>query len=457
MNRTYKRIRHALQHHPWDYMLLIVAAWVLPAAYGLLNRYFIGYMTYESIVVEQSYEALEVTIEILLEMLPLAVLALVARNIESRQTVIAIVRLACFVQGTITVIFVLISLGFTQAFIDWIKTPESARSLAGQYFRVKVLAIPFQTVGVIFLIAIKSQRRGWMAVGLAFFSTFINFVFDAIFISNYSFSLKLGLIGSAWNNVASSLVLVFTAGYAFIRITQGPHLEAPRSGLSLWKQLFNYGAWSGLESFIRNFGYIIGVVAVVNLIGAMEPNAIGGYNTAMTVMWAVTLLPALAWAEATNIAIGNAYGKKDVLAMKQIQLVSVGAMLLYMLTWICFGSEVWPAFSSWLNSKISPEVVAYSQTTFNYLIVPYALFVIGSCLKAVFVGTGRFYFLFIASAVVNVMIYIPLGLLVRNDIIGLSYAQFLFVTIAIFALDFVITLYLLLVYGYKKLQFKFLV
>ncbi|MGH7452577.1 MAG: MATE family efflux transporter, partial [bacterium] len=394
------RIGRALLHYPWDYMLLIFVAWGVPAAYGLLNRYFIGYMTYESIVVEQSYEALEVAIEVLLEMVPLAVLALVARNIENKRNVFSIVQLACAVQIIITAIFVLISLSYTKGFIDWIKTPESARSLAEQYFRIKVFAVPFQAMGLIFLIAIKSQRRGWLAAGLSFIGVFVNFVLDAIFISNYSFSLKLGLIGSAWNNIISNFVLVLIAGFTFVRITKTAHYQSSESRPFVRNQIFNLGVWSGLESFIRNLGYIVGVVAVVNFIGAKEPNAIGGYNTTMSVMWAVTLIPILAWTEATNIAIGNAYGKRDKLAMKDIQLVSIGVMSLYMFAWTVVGSWIWVQFSSWLNSEISSDVVSYSQTTFKYLIIPYALFAIGSGIKAVFIGTGRFYFVFIASAVV---------------------------------------------------------
>ncbi|MCK5398131.1 MAG: hypothetical protein KAJ33_07780, partial [Thermoplasmata archaeon] len=93
-----KRIKdtfqEAFKHYPWDYMLLILVAWIIPAAYGLLNRYFIGYMSYESIIVDQSYEAIEVSLEVILEMFPLAVLALVAWNFKDKKSVVKIVKTA---------------------------------------------------------------------------------------------------------------------------------------------------------------------------------------------------------------------------------------------------------------------------------------------------------------------------------------------------------------------------
>ena len=66
--------------------------------------------------------------------------------------------------------------------------------------------------------------------------------------------------------------------------------------LNLWentKNIFPIGKWSGLESAVRNLGYIMGVVSVVNIIGGTNPDAIGGYNTAMWVMWAIILIPIL--------------------------------------------------------------------------------------------------------------------------------------------------------------------
>ncbi|MBI2184030.1 MAG: hypothetical protein HYU39_03620 [Thaumarchaeota archaeon] len=86
--------RKAFQHYPWDYILLILVAWIIPAAYGLLNRYFIGYMSYESVVVNQSYEAVEVALEVLLEMFPLAVLVLVAWEFKNKESATRIVKTA---------------------------------------------------------------------------------------------------------------------------------------------------------------------------------------------------------------------------------------------------------------------------------------------------------------------------------------------------------------------------
>lgn len=451
MKVTLETYRKSFQHYPWDYMLLILAAWIIPATYGLLNRYFIGYMSYESVVVDQSYEAVEVSLEVLLEMFPLAVLALVAWNYKDKKSVTSIVKTALIMQLIITVAFVIFLALFGDRFIDWINTPENARPLAGQYFRIIALAMPFQAMSTVLIIAIKSMRKGWLAVSLAFIGVAINFILDAIFISNFSFSLKLGLIGSAWDRVAANVILFIISSIVFWWLVRKEVKIDFNIEKDVAKSIFKIGRWTGLESLVRNAGYIIGVIAVVNFIGTNEESAIGGYNTAMWVMWVITLIPVLAWTESTNVAVGNAYGKKDYQSMKNIQKASVLIVGAYMFLWAILGTFIWGPISSWLNGGASNEVIDYSVLTFQLLIFPYILFSIGSCLKSFFIGTGRPFWIFFTSMIVNVGIYIPLGLLVKASIIELSYYDLLIVTNVVFVLDFIIIVFLLWKYGYRLL------
>ena len=95
---TNSRTHRVWENYPTDYMVLILIAWMLPAIYGLFNRYFIGFMAYESIVTEQSFEALEVIMEVFLEMFPLSVLALVAKKMMETKNVVDTVKSAFIMQ-----------------------------------------------------------------------------------------------------------------------------------------------------------------------------------------------------------------------------------------------------------------------------------------------------------------------------------------------------------------------
>lgn len=448
----FQRLKSVVSSYPWDYMFLIFVAWAIPAFYGLTNRYFIGFMNYESVVVDQSYEALEVAFEVLLEMFPIAVLALVAKNFFDRKKISQILTTGLVMQIVITGFFIVLIFIFADHFIDWINTPDFSRPLALKYFRIRTLALPFQTMSLLFIITIKAMRRGKLAVFLAFTGVVINFLLDALFISNYSFSFKLGLMGSAYDNIAANILLFIISGsVAFYLLRKEFKFSFD---IGSFRSIFRIGKWTGLESLVRNLGYIVGVIAVVNFIGNTESEAIGGYNTAIWVMWAIVLIPVLAWTEATQIAIGNAYGKNDVRTMKDVQIVSTVLMGSYMIAWVIIGHFTWPSISSWLNQGIEEDVVRYSVITFNYMIWPYILFAIGSGLKTFFIGTGKPAAIFISSAVVNLLIFVPLGLAVKYSWIEISYVTFLIVNIAVFSLDIIIISFFLWRYGYSILNIR---
>jgi Na+-driven multidrug efflux pump len=450
-NERFVELKKVFRNYPTDYMLLILLSWAIPAIYGLLNRYFIGFMSYESIVTEQSFEALEVIMEIFLEMFPLSILALVAKKYLDTKNVEATVKTALIMQAFITTVFVILNFFLAPYFIDWINTPDSAKTLALTYFRVRALALPFSSLSLIMIISIRSLRKGWLSLILAAISVLLNIILDILFISNFPFSLKLGLMGSAWNNVLAKISMFLISFFVFIKVlkTDSKILIEQKPA----RNILNIGKWNGLESLIRNLGYIVGVVAVVNFIGANEPEAIGGYNTAMWVMWGIVLIPVMSWTESTQIAIGNAYGNRDIKAMKDIQIISTIFLLVYMLIWAVIGNFHWITISRWLNQGISDGVAQYSTLTFYYLIGPYILYAIGSGLKSIFIGTGRPVYVFIPSAIVNIIIYIPFGLMTKYNVIEISYLDFLWITVLVFVIDLLLSIVFLLKFGYKNLNF----
>ncbi len=141
-------------------------------------------------------------LEILLEMFPLAVLALVAKNMADTASVRRVVRSALVMQLVITLAFMALVIAGTGLFVDMVNTPEDIRERSIEFLRIKALAIPFETLGLLFIVSIKAMKRGWLAVGIASVGVLVNFSLDSVMISEFSFSLRLGLVGSAWDYVA---------------------------------------------------------------------------------------------------------------------------------------------------------------------------------------------------------------------------------------------------------------
>jgi Na+-driven multidrug efflux pump len=444
LNAVRRRLSSAWLSYPKDFMVLILLAWGIPAIYTLANTFYIGRMQMESIAISEQYENVGVILEILLEMFPIAVLALVARHMTDMAKVTKVVKSAFVMQLVITLAFMAVILAGTGLFVEAINTPAEIQDRTIAFLRVKALAMPFEALGLLFIIAIKAMRRGKLALGIAGAGVLLNFTLDSLFISNFSFSLKLGLMGSAWDYVTSKVVIFVVAGIAFfLTVKARPDLRFERKEVG---EVFRIGKFSGLESAVRNAGYILGMLVVLNTLGTAE---YGGYGIAMTIMWLIFLIPVLALGEATNVAIGNEYGKRNLAGMKDVQFVSLVLMGGYMVVVMIIGIFVWEPLSFFFNQYASN--VEYSVKTFQYLAIPYIFFAIGSAMRSLLIGTGNTRVYLIPSAVVNLGIYIPLGLLVKASIYTPSFVELMVISFVVFATDLVIVT-LLVIREYRKLE-----
>ena len=92
---------------------------------------------------------------------------------------------------------------------------------------------------------------------------------------------------------------------------------------------------------------------------------------------------------------------------------------------------------SWFFNK-NAAIVAYSTATFQFLAVPYIFFALGTALRSLFIGTGKTLYYLVPSTVVNLGIYIPLGILVKANVFVPTFEQLMVISFAVFASDLVI-------------------
>lgn len=413
-------------------MGLILLAWGIPAIYTLVNTFFIGRMEMEAIAISEQYEYVAVLLEILLEMFPLAVLALVARKFNDLENASKVVRSALVMQLIITSVFMILVFVGAGMFVEVMNVPEEIAVRSEAFLRVKALAIPFEALSVLFIISLKAMRKGRLAVGIALTGVIVNVILDTMIISDLSFSLRLGLMGSAWDYVATKVLIFFVSAIAFYAtVREKPSLKFDRKES---EAIIRIGKFAGMESAVRNAGYILGMLVVLNTLGTAE---YGGYGVAMTILWLIFLIPVLGLTEATNVAIGNEYGKRDLKGIKNVQYVSLVLMTVYMLFVIIFGLLAWEGISSIFNKN--EEIVHFSVATFQYLAIPYLFFAISSGLKSLFVGVGNTFYYLIPSTLVNMVIYIPIGLMVKMGIWDPSFGGIMTLSFFVFAIDMIIS------------------
>jgi len=402
---------------------------LIPKFYDLSNVFWIGKMSYDTLAITEQYEFIGVTIEVVNEMIPFGILALVAQNYKNREKILEILKAGLIIQLAFSLLVMGIVIGFTPTFVSTIGTPANIVNETTTYLFLKSIALPFESVALLLLIGIKSMQKGKEALYLVLVSVITNMLLDLFLISNFSFSLHLGLQGIAIGYVISKIVLMLIS---LIFITKLLEINW-RSCVTLpWrnyvKPLFSIGGWTGADSLVRNAGYI-GTLMILNAMGTAQ---FGGYGLAMAVMWTL-IIPVLALGEGTSVVVGNFFGERKISEMKSVVLTSLILIIGFMAIVAVLGVLWWTPLSQFFNQN--PVMVGYSVTTFWWLIIPYCLFGISTIIRSIFFGTGQTRYIFYLGCISNFLIIIPFVALVKMGIIEATFENVMIQFAIVFICD----------------------
>lgn len=402
---------------------------LIPKFYDLSNVYWIGRISTDALAITEQYEFIAVTIEIVNEMIPFGILALVAQNYHNREKVIEILKAGLLIQIVFSLIVTGIVVFFTKDFVGTIGTPAEIVNLTTGYLLLKSIALPFEAVAYILLIAIKSLQKGKEALILVTISVIVNMILDLFLISNTSVSLHLGIQGVAIGYVVSKVFLVIISVAYVIHLL---HLDIASILKTKWRDhvapLFRIGGWTGLDSLVRNIGYM-GLLLVLNVMGTKE---FGGYGLAMWVMWTL-LIPVLALGEGTSVIVGNYFGEKRYEDLLNVVKTSMVLVIVIMLAIAGIGVLWWQSLSTFFNPN--PDMVTFSVATFWWLIIPYIGFGIGTILRSIFYGTGQTRYIFYIACIINIGMILPFIALIRMGIITASFTSVMMFYMISFLLD----------------------
>ncbi|MFW9878502.1 MAG: MATE family efflux transporter [Candidatus Thorarchaeota archaeon] len=421
--------------YPWSFIGFILLTYLVPKFYDLSNVYWIGKISFEALAITEQYEFIGVSIEVVNEMIPFGVLALVAQNYKDKEKILSILKMGLIIQLFFSILLMCIVVFLTSQFVTVIGTQSEIIEATKTFLALKAIALPFESISILLLIGIKSMRKGKEALYLVILSVVLNMVLDLFLISDKSFSLHLGIRGVALGYVISKIVLALVSFVYLIYIMniKIPTIFKEKNYKKMFKPLFRIGGWTGLDSLTRNLGYIA-TLMVLNLIGV---NEFGGYGLAMWVMWTL-IIPALALAEGTNVVVGNLYGEKRYKEIPKVIYTSILFSFITMLAISILGIFFWDDISWFFNPN--PDMVQFSIISFWWLIIPYIFFAIGIVIKSFFIGTGETRYIFFISLVANVGIIAPFVILARLDLIGSTYVNVMILFFIVFVEDLIVTI-----------------
>lgn len=415
----------------WTFWFALTGAMLIPKLYEMNRIWLVGAMDLSSLAIVEQYRFVDLAIEVVNESIPIAVLSIVSQATSVQRALPTIKSAALLVGGVSCVLMFSIMFG-ASFWVEAIGTSSQIVDVTKSYLRIRSLGLVFDSLALVALMSLKGQQKSSFIILLTVCTVLTSVLVDNLLYGNSGLSLGLGIEGVAYGYVIAKGIFFGMVWLALLNVSGCRVCEFIALKRSSFKLLIRIGKYTGADSLVRNLFYGCTLV-LLNSLGA---NEFAGYGLSMSIMWSA-LIPVLALAEQTNVAVGAAYatGQKsmiyETLLSSLLVLFIVSGMLL-------LAGNSWNVFATKMNTHA--EIVAISRRSYELLLVPYVLFTINVVLKSVFIGTGETKYILLTTMIVGSCVSLPGLLLFKADFWHPNFDDVILFLGAGFIADFMCTL-----------------
>lgn len=259
------------------------------------------------------------------------------------------------------------------------------------YIRLETIAALFSTLWrfiILILITIKKDKYMYITLGI---QMLLSITLDIFLISNLPFSAKMGVNGIAVTNIIVNIVLLLVS-ILLLKREDIKIFTKEKPSFKWMKEWFHVGKFSGIESFLRNFAFMVMIIRMVNIVAEQ-----GNYWIANNFIWSWLLLPSLALADLVKKEVGE---NEENIRNKTFGYIVLAS--LFALVWLAT-IPLWKPFLQYVmnvNDYGTVFDIALMQTAF------YLTFIFNSSIfDSTFYGLGKTKYMLIQSICIDVFYY----------------------------------------------------
>ena len=372
--------------------LSLLAMLMLPSLYTTLRVFFLNTAPDTSSVSIASQSVwLGLVYEVLSEALLMPLYFIFGRVVQQRmvlqQRVSVAVVASLLLYGVTTLVIWL----FAEPLIQSLQQTEVQSQVATRFIRLEALSLMAGAFSDIVLVVLTTLAMHRWIVMLLIARTVLTAVGDMSLVSQFPWSLQLGVIGVGVSNLAvNTLLLVFTWG--MLRRLGLLAWRMPADTGYIWlAQWLKVASYCGLEAALRNVVYAWVILRLINATGAASL-----YWNANQILWAWLLLPILALGQLVRRDAANSQGRIAE------RYRTYGFVLLVCLAgWLA----LWPTLDWFIVHVLGVADPAPLRELLSWLLPFYAVFSVTFLLQNYLYGMGRTDLIFHQSIGVNVFYY----------------------------------------------------
>ena len=364
---------------------------LVPTLYTTLRIFFLGQLPGEySFSIAGQLTWINLLYEIINESIILPLYYFMGKAAKNKEELNNCFKSGLLVTFGIYVLLALLIMLFIKPMLMIMSVNNDILVESATYIRIESVALIFSVLSNFVLVVLITLNKVNYLYILTGARLVLSSVIDTFLVSLLPCSLKLGVNGIAITNIiVNGTILVIS-----LRLLHKENIfSSTKQKLSFaWmKELWKIGGISGVESFVRNFAYIIMISRMVNVV-----NEQGTYWVANNFIWGWLLLPITQLGE---------YIKKDVAtdsnAVKNKTFGYFTITAVICLLW--FGSI--PLWKPFMTNILLFKDVDKLYNLVMILVGFYVLYAFQNVFDATFYGLGKTKYMLFESVVTNTLFY----------------------------------------------------
>ena len=364
----------------------------IPIVYQTVRIFFLGDMPGDwGFNIASQLVWVNLFYEVIQEALILPLFFLLGKSLNNKAELENKVRSGLIVAAVVYLLMSSILVIFANPLVVFMAQDGALVDATVTYIRLETVAALFSTLWrfmLLVLVSLKKDKYMYIALGV---QMALSILLDTFLISGLSFSANIGVNGIAIANMITNFVVLCFAVIILYR-EDIKLFRKQKLHFGWMKEWFRVGKFSGIESFLRNFAFMMMIIRMVNVVAEQ-----GNYWVANNFIWGWLLLPGLALADLVKKEIGESESNIRDKTFGYISLVTIFAV-----AWLAT-IPLWQPFLRYVMN------VADYQTVFYIVLIQtgfYLTFLFNSCIfDSTFYGLGKTNYMLIQSICIDVLYY----------------------------------------------------
>jgi len=371
----------------------ILALMFFPTVYQTVRIYFLGDIPQDwGINIASQLLWVGLFYEVIQEALILPLFFVLGKAVSEKNEFENKVKTGLLLTGVIYGLVSIVIYFFARPLVAFMAQDINYLDATVSYVRLETIAALLMTLfKFMYAVLVILKKELYLYITL-FVQMVLSILLDTFLISSLDISLKIGVNGIAISNIIVSIVSITIC--IFLLKRESINIFSKTKAVFKWlKEWFNVGKYSGIESFVRNLGFMILIVRMMNIIQEQ-----GNYWIANNFIWQWLLLPALALGDLVKQEVGE--NGKFVENIKKMFPAYMILCTIFSLLWLAT-IPFWKPFLIHVMNVEALETIyflAIAQTAV------YITFIFNNTLDSIFYGSGRTDYMLYQSLFVNIFI-----------------------------------------------------